>query len=151
MGFRVSRFATGSLHKHLPRSKLLLSCGPRRKDAKTCLAHRSPFCTPRAGTSALLPTGQRQGTRLLNGISAWLSQAAHLRPRQVSASSRRYWSRIPCVFPDVLRTTFDANVHLLERVAHIIMSPLSNVCTLTATNRKPMNLIHGQTTDVAQP
>ena len=95
--------------------------------------------------------GQRQGARLLDGISAWLSQAAHLRPRKVSASSRRYWSRTPYVFPDVLRTIVDANVHLLERVAHVIMSPLSNVWMLPATNRKPMNLIHGQATDVAQP
>ena len=110
-----------------PRSKLSLSCGPRRKDATTT------FCTPRAGTSAHLPIGQRQGARLLDDISA---------------CSRRYWSY---VFPDVLRTIVDANVHLLERVAHIIMSALSNVCMLPATNRKPMNLIHGQTTDVAQP
>ena len=57
----------------------------------------------------------------------------------------------PCVFPDVLRTIIDANVHLLERVAHIIMSLLSNVCMLPATNRKPLNLLHGQTTEVAQP
>ena len=57
----------------------------------------------------------------------------------------------PYVFPDVLPTIVDANVHLLERVAHIIMSHLSNVCMLSATNRKPVNLTHGQTTDVAQP
>ena len=82
-----------TFHTVQPRSKLSLSCGPKRKDAKTCLACRSTFCTPRAGTFAHLPVGQRQGARLLDGISAWLSQSAHLRPRQVSASSRRYWSR----------------------------------------------------------
>ena len=114
-----------TFHTVQPRSKLLSSCGPRRKVATTCLACRSPFCTPRAGTSAHLPIGQRQGARLLEGISAWLSQAAHLRPRQVSAPSRRCY-----VFPDVLRTIVDANVHLLERVAHKIVSSLSNVCML---------------------
>ena len=93
----ISHFGK-TFHTVQPRSKLLLSCGPKRKDAKTCLACRSPFCTPRAGTSAHLPIGQRQGARLLDGISAWLSQAAHLRPRQVSASSRRCWSRLPTCF-----------------------------------------------------
>ena len=72
--------------------------GPKRKDAKTCVAHRSPFRTPRAGTSAHLPIEQRQRTRLLDDVSAWLSQAALLRPTQVSASSRRYWSRPPTCF-----------------------------------------------------
>ena len=90
---------------------------PRRKDAKTCPAYRSPFCTPHWMAFPL-------------GFRKWPSCA---RGRQVSGSSRRYWY----VFPDILR----ANV---ERVAHIIMSPLSNVCMLTAANRKPMNLIHGQ-------
>ena len=87
-----------NFHTVQPRSKLLLSCGTRRKDAKTCLANRSTFCTPRAGTSAHLPIGQRKGARLLDGISAWLSQAAHLRPRRVSASSPRYWSSPPTCF-----------------------------------------------------
>ena len=36
-----------------------------------------------------------------------------------------------------------SGVYLLERGPHIIMSPLSNVCMLPATNRKPMNLVHG--------
>ena len=134
-----------TLHTVQPRSKLSLSCGPRRKNAKTCPAYRSPFCTPRAGTSAHLPLGQRQGAGLRPGISAWLSQAAHLRPRQVSVfQASLTLVAPPYVFPDVLRTFVDDNVHLLERVAHIIMSPLSNVCMLTAANRKPMNLIHGQ-------
>ena len=31
------------------------------------------------------------------------------------------------------------------------MSTLSNVCMLPATNTKPVNLTHGQATDVAQP
>ena len=48
--------------------------------------------------------------------------------------------RAPYVFPDVLRTIVDANVHLLERVAHIIMSLLSSVCIFPATNRKPYEL-----------
>ena len=133
----------GPLHKHPPHSKLSLSCGPRRKDVKTCLAYRSPFCTPRARTSEHLAIGQRQGARLLDGISAWLSQAAHLCPRRLGLQ--------PQILVAPLRTIVDANVHLLERVAHVIMSSLSNVCMLTAANRKPMNLTHGQTTDLARP
>ena len=70
---------------------------PRRKIATTCPSRHHPLCTPRARISAHLPLGQRQGAGLLPGIPAWISQAAHLREREVSISSRRYWSP-PCAF-----------------------------------------------------
>ena len=66
--------------------------------------------------------------------------------KEVSISSRRYWSPLR-VFLSVRPIIVDANVHLLARVAHIIMGSMSK-CVHACFPQLAENL---QSTDICRP